>query len=564
MKAIRYLLGVALAVIMNLLPNGNSSNALHAQKILKDTVLYVVKSFQPTIADAIKINEMPVVKDSVPPTPILNYQINSKKINTPFSLAQLKSAKMVGEPLTKLYNSLLKIGGGNYNTPYSEFYYNNLRSKEATFGTHLKHLSSKSTYEGYGLGNFSDNEIGLYGKRFFRKHTLSGDVDYARNVIHYYGYDTSAIHLNEEENGITKQRYSFIQGKAAYQSHYTDSLHINHLFNINYYNLSDYYNVAENFVSAKAEFSGFYEKQLIHVPLILDYYHNRDTADTAQTVIARLNPYIISEGNKWRTRIGMGIAMEAEESNKGRFLFYPNIDFNYNVLENIIVPYAGITGGLQRNSLKTLSDENPFLVTKAGFKNTNTRWKMYGGVKGSISKSVSYNASTSYSRVQDFMMFVNQEIDFIRKGFNTVYDDVNIWNLHGELQFQNTEKFKLIAKADYNTYDLKTETQAWHRPQLQGTLTANYSLKNKIIAKADIFIYGKRFSRDIKTDSLVTIFVTRDLKEIIDANIGLEYRYSKKLSAFVNFNNLGFKRYMMWNNYPTQKFNFLAGITMVF
>ena len=195
MKTFKYVLGISLAVVMHSLPFGEGWGGVYAQKVLKDTMLHVVKSFQPTIADAYKINDMPIVKDSIPPTPQLSYSINSKKNFTPFTVTQLKSAKMVGEPLTKLYSSLVKIGGGNYNTPYAEIFFNNLRSKDISYGTHLKHLSSKATYDGFGFGGFSDNEVELYGKKFLRKHTLSGNLDYTRNVIHYYGYDTSLFHI---------------------------------------------------------------------------------------------------------------------------------------------------------------------------------------------------------------------------------------------------------------------------------------------------------------------------------------------------------------------------------
>src|SRR3954467_5504680 len=84
----------------------NSKDTMPHVRIMKDTMLHVVKSFQPTIADAYKINDMPVVKDSVPPPPQLSYGINSKKVFTPFTVTPLKSAKMIGEPLSKLYSTL--------------------------------------------------------------------------------------------------------------------------------------------------------------------------------------------------------------------------------------------------------------------------------------------------------------------------------------------------------------------------------------------------------------------------------------------------------------------------
>jgi len=560
MKSNIHSLRIAALILLLVLPFGKYTRA---QKVLKDTMLHVVKSFQPTIADAYKINDIPVVKDSVPPAPQLSYGINSKKVFTAFTLPRLKSAKMVGEPLTKLYSSLVKIGGGNYNTPYAEIFCNNLRSKEASYGIHLKHLSSKATYDGFGFGGFSDNEAGLYGKRFFRKHTLSGNLDYIRNAMHYYGYDTS-VYNKTDIIGTTKQRYSTFLGNTSLKSHYTDSDRANYQTALSYYNITDYYKTSENNIGVKADVSTYYEKQLIHIPLSVDYYNNKSTADSSHSVIAGLTPYLVSSGERWNSRIGMGITLEGNQNNKSRFLFYPNIDFSYNVFENIITPYAGFSGGLKRNSLKTLTDENPFLIPSPDLKNTNTKWEMYGGINGSISKNASYNIRTSFAQIQNMYFFVNDYNEIIKRGFNTLYDDASLWNLHGELQFQSSEKIKLIAKGDYNKYSMKNELKPWQKPMWQTTLTANYNLKNKIIATADIFLYGKRSAKVVKADSLVSIFSVQEMKAIVDVNIGLEYRYSKKLSGFVKFNNLGFRRYSIWNNYPSQKFNFLAGITMVF
>lgn len=560
MKTLKHTLYVSIAVVMNSLPFGEGWGGAYAQKILKDTMIHVVKSFQPTIADAYKINDLPVVKDSVPPVLQLSYAIRSKKINTPFTVEPLKPAKMVGEPLTKLYSSFVKVGGGNYNTPYAEAFYNNLRSKDISYGAHLKHFSSKATLDGYGFGGLSDNQAELYAKKFLRKHTLSGNVDYNRNAVHYYGYDTALV--KPSDNSLTKQVYANIGVNTALQSHYTDSLHINYLLKLKYYNHSDSYNTLENNINASADFSGYYEKQLIHLPLNVDFYNNKATTVIPNSLLLGLAPYITSSGEKWSTSIGLGIAMENQQDNK-KFLFFPNIDFNYNIADNIIVPFAGIRGGIKRNSLKLLTQENPFLVPNPDLASTSTK-EFYGGLRGSVSKSVSYTTRATYSFVDDLCLFASDNTRVLKKGFNTVYDNAKVLNLMGELQYQQTEKIKFIAKGEYNKYTMKNEDRAWQRPAWQTTLSVNYNLKSKIVATADVFAYGKRFDREISTNGNTVVVTTKELKPILDANIGLEYRYSKKLSAFLNMNNLGFARYYYWNNYPSYKFNFLAGVTVVF
>ncbi len=55
-----------------------------------------------------------------------------------------------------------------------------------------------------------------------------------------------------------------------------------------------------------------------------------------------------------------------------------------------------------------------------------------------------------------------------------------------------------------------------------------------------------------------------DLKSFLDMNISLEYRYTKKVSAFIQFNNFTGKKYQYWTNFPVQSINILGGVTFSF
>ena len=134
----------------------------------------IVAEYTPTISDAIKLNLNPKIEDTIVETPKLNYSINSVKMNTGFELEPIKPLRMSPEPLDKLYSSLLNVGFGNYTTPYAEFFYNSLQSKDYNAGFHIKHLSSNATdgINNYNNSNYSDNEVNVYGKYFMQDYTL--------------------------------------------------------------------------------------------------------------------------------------------------------------------------------------------------------------------------------------------------------------------------------------------------------------------------------------------------------------------------------------------------------
>jgi outer membrane receptor protein involved in Fe transport len=57
---------------------------------------------------------------------------------------------------------------------------------------------------------------------------------------------------------------------------------------------------------------------------------------------------------------------------------------------------------------------------------------------------------------------------------------------------------------------------------------------------------------------------TYELKPYVDANLGVEYRYNKRISAFIDFNNLTAAKYQRFTKYPVQRFNVLGGFTFKF
>lgn len=103
-----------------------------------------ISTFEPTIKDAVKLGDLPEIKDTVKKIANINYAIVSTPLVSEYEVIPIDAAKMQNEPLSKLYRSLLKVGFGTYTTPYGEFWINSLRTRDVAYGVHFKHLSSSS------------------------------------------------------------------------------------------------------------------------------------------------------------------------------------------------------------------------------------------------------------------------------------------------------------------------------------------------------------------------------------------------------------------------------------
>jgi hypothetical protein len=529
-----------------------------AQNGLSDLNFVATSSFVPTIKDAIKFTDLPEIKDSVNRISNIKYGITSVPLFPKYEVQTIEEAKLANEPLPKLYNSLLKLGYGPFYTmPYGEFWIANNRSRENNYGAHVKHLSSTAQLEGVGNSGYSNNKIELFGKQFYKKHTLSGEINYDRRVIHYYGFDTSSKDLKSKDfDANTKQRYQLIEPKLKLQSHYSDSVHINHTILLSYYNLQNQNQESENNIKLKGLTSLFINKEKLNVNILTDYYNHKQSNDTINDLIISVNPSFEAKGNNWNANVGLAATINKFDT-MARFYFYPQINFNYDIYENIIIPYAGVNGGLIKNSFKQLTTENPFIDSTLRYANTNNKYNLFLGLKGNLSSNTSYDARVTYSQFDSLHFFVvnYNDINKMYNRFNVIYDNASLLNISGQINYQLNEKLKLIAKGDYNSYNTDKLARAYHKPSFFLTFTGAYNLRNKIIVKADLFFVGSQWALSQNEN--------KPLKGYFDGNIEAEYRYTKTLSFFARFNNIANQRYYQWERLPSQRFNMMIGLSFI-
>ena len=529
-----------------------------AQNGLSDLNFVATSSFVPTIKDAIKFTDLPEIKDSVNRISNIKYGITSVPLFPKYEVQTIEEAKLANEPLPKLYNSLLKLGYGPFYTmPYGEFWIANNRSRENNYGAHVKHLSSTAQLEGVGNSGYSNNKIELFGKQFYKKHTLSGEINYDRRVIHYYGFDATSNDLKLKDfDANTKQRYQLIEPKLKLQSHYSDSVHINHTILLSYYNLKNQNQESENNIKLNGLTSLFINKEKLNVNILTDYYNHKQSNDTINDLIISVNPSFEAKGSNWNANVGLAATINNFDT-MARFYFYPQINFNYDIYENIIIPYAGVNGGLIKNSFKQLTTENPFIDSTIRYANTNNKYNLFLGLKGNLSSNTSYDARVTYSQFDNLHFFVvnYNDINKMYNRFNVVYDTASLLNISGQINYQLNEKLKLIAKGDYNLYDPENLEYAYHKPSFFLTFTGAYNLRNKIIVKADLFFVGSQWALSQNKEI--------QLNGYFDGNIEAEYRYTKTLSFFARFNNIANQRYYQWERLPSQRFNMMIGLSFI-
>lgn len=525
----------------------------------------IISAYQPTISDAYKINQNPQIIDTVSEPLHFTYDIQTVVIPSKVEVTPIEPAKIVGEPITKLYNNFLKIGFGNYTSPYGEFFANTLRSKKYSVGAHIKHFSSNGNINDYAYQGFSTNQAEIYGKKFFSKYTLDGEVSYKRDVVHCYGYRPNdfADSLRPSKKDI-KQAYSLISAGIGFSSNNNDSSHLNHSYRLNYYYLFDNHSAAEHNAHLTIDMNkGFKlfkltKRQVLGARLDVNYFRTSTDNYILGNSLIRLQPYISTNFNSYHFFLGINATVEAGAVSN--LHLYPLAEFKIDIIPSFLAAYAGIKGEMIRNSLKSLSDENPFITNDKIPEFSNNRFHFYGGVNARFNGDISLNVTASAIILNNLPLFVTDTMNILKNRFTLVYDKGSVIRAGAELSWIKYENIHILLSGNYNFYDLENEKKAWHKPMVDIMLSADYHIKDKFIIRADFFSYLITYARTYES----AVVKAEKLRNIFDINLGVEYRYNKKLSAFVNFNNIAASRYYKWINYPSQRFNVLGGITFGF
>ena len=525
----------------------------------------IISAYQPTISDAYKINQNPQIIDTINEQLHFTYDIQSVVMPSKVEVTPIEPAKLVGEPTTKLYSNFLKVGFGNYTSPYGEFFANTLRSKKYSLGAHIKHFSSNGNINDYADQGFSTNHVEVYGKKFFNKYTLDGKVSYKRDVVHYYGYKPNDfIDSMRPSKKDIKQVYSLINAEIGLESNNKDSSHLNHSYKLSYYYLFDNHSAMEHNAHLNIDMNkGFKlfkltKRQVLGATLDVNYFKTSTKGYILSNSLIKLQPYISTNFNIYHFFLGLNATVEA--GTVSSIHLYPLAEFKVDIMPSFLIAYAGIKGEMQKNSFKSLSDDNPFIMSEAPLDFSNNKFHFYGGLNARFNGDISLNITASGIIMDNLPLFVTDTFNLLKNKFTVVYDNGYLVKVGAALSWIKYENIHVMFEGNYNYYDMENEKKAWHKPMFDMMLSADYHIKDKFIIRTDFFSYLFTYARTYESAAVKA----DKLKNIFDFNLGIEYRYNKKLSAFVNFNNISASRYNKWINYPSQRFNVIGGITFGF
>lgn len=554
----------------------------------------VTKAYQPTISEVEKINDIPKIKTEPSEAPTFDYSIFSKPVFSTFSPEPVAAAKMVGEPKSEMGKGILKLGFGNYLTPYGELFFNAQPDKNSNFGMHFRHFSSSGKIKLLNDDKIkapeSQNSAKIFGEKFFRRSTLSGSLAFDRKAFTYYGYTGDLLTEKQKEEMIPffqkRQYFSIGTADVHLKSGKLSASDFNYDFGIDYHYLQTKTGQAENQVVLSGDMNQKFGKTTGLLSSSVTYYKadsilNNFSAifGSKQQILLKINPSAMWKTKQASLQLGLNSTMVFDDDADASFLIWPKLKAEWSPVLQILTLFAGVDGYLQHNTYSTIAAENPYVNPYHDVLNTNLKFIFSGGLKGRLSSKTNYITEASYSMVNDqyfYMLYGRDVMNLSAVGprslnntFDWVYDDVNILNISAEVMHSVSDNFSLNLSGDYYSYDLKSLSKAWQLPNFNLTLSGIYKPTNQLKFTADIFVIGKRTALVSESTMFsASSFAPPSLKvamdPIIDLNASVEYQFSDKLTSFIRLNNFGFQKYEQWLGYTNKGFNLLAGISYSF
>ncbi|QNL21078.1 hypothetical protein HZR84_03695 [Hyphobacterium sp. CCMP332] len=463
--------------------------------------------------------------------------------------------KLKSEGLDKLYGNYVRGGIGNYANTYLEAFLGNKREDKGYYNIYVGHNA-------FGSGPVEDsdnsrNHIAANGGIFYDNYSLSANAFYDRQHFNFYGLYPPRfvpIIINPEDEPMD-QLFNRIGLSTSLSK--TDPLdYLNFELGIGFEHLDDKFNQNENWLSLNLDSD--YElnvgkKIRLNARYILANY-SLDTFSSTRHLTEIAPQYVIETGN-FEISGGLKMSIESDTNLQGDFHLYPLAHIEYKLLDEKLIPYAGIEGGIVSNGLNSFAAQNPFLDEGNILSHSNKELEIKGGLRTSLLKKSLIDVYMSYSAIDNLPLFINNTIN---NRFLVLYaENASIFTAGLTFNTKPLNNLEFGVSLEYRNYGFSDTTKAWHLPSVESHIYSKFNIQKKIYMNVDIFSINGIFA-------YTTMEAKRALDDILDINLQLEYKFSERFSTFVELKNILSNEYQRYLFYDNRGIQARAGLTYTF
>jgi len=454
------------------------------------------------------------------------------------------------EQVTGLKSNYVKLGYGNYITPYLEAYLGSKRANNFLYNVYVRHMSSE---RGPVAGENSANgqtEAVAGGKFFDGTNAIAGSLIYNRFNTHYYGYNP-VLDLPSDD---IEQVFNKFSAKFSVNRTRKDVPYDYHFTTIWGF-FKDVNDARENKfyfdLGADLEINTNWKAEM---NLLATFSNRNDLIEETRNYL-NLMPRVMYQKDAWDVKAGFNLA---GDSDSGRGVkIYPAVEGGYLINSGLRL-YAGLEGDLEMNTFESMARENPWLTRGFDLRNTEKTIDFYGGASMQLFDGLNLNLKASYAKLNDLTFITNDISDSTR--FNVLYDDeaVDRLTVSSSLNFEKKDLLRSALTFDYYNYSLGTLAEAWHRPEFKLDFNNTFYPMDNLVFTLDLYYMAGLIGLNGETGQ------SEALDDILDLNLGGRYSINDRIGVFLKLNNLLGNEYQRYLNYPTRGIQVLGGVSFTF
>lgn len=515
---------------------------------LESESVEIIKNFEAQLAESDKLD----INPSLPPIDssnrVVNYQINAKPMVINYPAPDIKPIAMKSDELAPVKHTFIKGGAGIPNMYYGEISHFGSILDRVDLGIGAKYHRADN---GKNAENqkFINTDVFLQGAYKIKDDiSLQSDINFAERIDHFFGYDNELFSFTDNQ---VRQRFRTVDIATEYISPENDIEKLNYGAGFDFYTHGDRFDSRENGIAFNAMAKKFLKREHpVALELIGDLSSFRDSSEVKQTLNnLTIRPTASFHADKFKFMIGGNLIFHDDT-----FSALPIIEAIANIAGNKLVAFAGWEGNVRKNTFRSLTNYNPYLVSNPEIFNTKYN-DYYGGLRGKI-KSVNYLVRGGFKQVDRLPLYVQSLNDVLR--FNVIDDQANVIYIEATADVDLWEKLNLSGVFSQSFFDLDFQEHPWHVPSLELNLTAKYKMLNdKLSLKAEF--YTTNPVANISLESRIEF-----LNTLYDLSLGAEFTITENIGAWFDLNNVTANRYERWRGYQTFGTNFMGGFFVKF
>lgn len=524
----------------------------------------VVRPYKPVLAEAVKLRRSPDLNDIKTYKAKFNYSLTDRKLELNSDINKLQAQQLAAEKETLLMNNYVKGAFGSAATTMAEAYINIGRDEALQAGAFFKHFGQSGSLN---KQNMNQQQLSVFGRSIGDQATMSGRLNFQRNGFYFYGIDKNNPTANPDP---AKQALSFIEAEGEIVNKFTeDPDALSYAAKLNGYVWSDQYKAKESSIVL----NGYLNKRISSLNLGLaasvELGKTKDELTSVGNNLLKLNPYIRLQTNGVKINAGINFVQEFGAFSSSRI--FPAVTADFTLIPDYLQIFGEVKGDVNRNSLKQLTDENPFLNSNIVINNSVEKLSISGGIKGTGGPGFGYKARFYHKRIEDMPLFVNNFTSFNK--FDVIYDfgTMKLTGLEGEISVQVSDALKWTGKLNIEDYKPAAETQSWFKPQMRISSDLMYAITPKITLNAAVALQDESKAK-IYTAAPASPYVIPDLanekivsvKGFVDFGAGASYKINNKFSAFLRVNNLLNNKYSKYLYYEAIGTSIFGGVAYSF